>query len=919
MAISLRTKLFMEHGFIRKRCRNCGAYFWTLDPDREFCGDQPCVDYTFLGNPPTTRKNLSMNQVRECFLSFMEERGHTRVKRYPVVARWRDDVYLVGASIYNFQPWVTEGVVPPPANPLTISQPCIRLTDVDNVGRSGRHLTEFEMMAHHAFNYPEKNVYWIDETVQLAFDFFTEELGVPPEAITFKEDWWSGGGNAGEDFEVLVEGLEVATLVFMHYRTTDDKLIEMKNKIVDTGYGLERIVWLTKGTPTVYDAIFPQFIDSLSAMAGLEKVDDKILISVARIAGKFDVKRIGLVGFRKRVADEVGLSLGELEALLTPLENVYILADHTRTLSFMLHDGVVPSNVGAGYLARLLIRRSLRSIMALGLECPLDEIMTIQLKYLDRDFPELKEVEDVILDIINIEEKRFKTTLRKGRELVKRRASRLLSKGVKELPIEDLIELYDSHGLDPIVVKEVCEGLGMSVEIPEDFYTRLAERHQATKSKPKKAKLEISEPSLEDLPPTIPLYYEDQYATDFLARVLRVINGRYVILDRTLFYPEGGGQPADRGYLILPDGSKVEVLDVQKVGKVIVHITKTHVPLRGGEEVKGHIDSVRRRALMRNHTATHILIGAARKVLGPHVWQAGASKGVERSHLDITHYKSLTLTELRNIELLANRVVMENRSVKTHILDREKAEAKYGFTLYQGGVVPGRRIRIVEIEDWDVEACGGTHCRTTGEIGLIKIIRSERIQDGVVRLEFSVGDAALKRIYEEEDVLKALSDMLNAPREGLVRAVDKLRQRVKVLRKEVESLKRERVLLLSKKLMSEAKTLEGIKVVLGKFDGTRDDAIKIAENITSQDPSFLVVLIGTEGGRSAFVVVKIGQKARRLGISARDMAFKVSRVLGGSGGGTEVFAQGGGTDIDRLDEALEIAHSLIFKTLPSNR
>ena len=274
------TKLFKERGFKRLKCKVCGSYFWSI-VEKDTCGDAPCTPYNFIDNVPVKKIFENISELRECYLKFFEKHGHTRIKRYPVVAlRWRSDVYFVGASIYNFQPWVTEGIIPPPANPLVISQPCIRLTDVEIVGRSGRHLTGFEMMAHHAFNYPDKYVYWVDETVELAHEFFTKELGIPEEEITYKESIWSGGGNAGECFEVLVRGLEIATLVFMHYKVRDSEVIELPLKIVDTGYGLERIYWLCTGDVTIYDAVFKEYINRVRKILRLNYPYDDILFRV---------------------------------------------------------------------------------------------------------------------------------------------------------------------------------------------------------------------------------------------------------------------------------------------------------------------------------------------------------------------------------------------------------------------------------------------------------------------------------------------------------------------------------------------------------------------------------------------------------------------------------------------------------------
>ena len=374
-----------------------------------------------------------MEEMRELFLSYLEKENHTRIKRYPVVARWRDDVFFVGASIYDFQPWVTEGLIPPPANPLAISQPCVRMTDLDLVGKSGRHLTEFEMMAHHAFNSPTSQIYWNDETVRLCYDFFTHQLGISPERINFVEDMWVGGGNAGEDFEVVVEGIEVATLVFMQYKTLGDQLQPLKNQTVDTGYGLERLVWLSKGTPTIYDAVLGGVVEKLRSLSEVER----------------------------------------------PEEKIYGLADHTRSLIFMLGDGVVPSNMGAGYLARLLIRRAMRNLDSLKIEKPLQEIMALQLEEVSKSFPEYKE-KVKILEIIEIEERRYRNTLKRGISIVSKMVEEASKRGRGSLGVKELIQLYDSHGLTPDYVAEVAKPRGVKIEIPEDFFDLVAKHHSQT-------------------------------------------------------------------------------------------------------------------------------------------------------------------------------------------------------------------------------------------------------------------------------------------------------------------------------------------------------------------------------------------------------------------------------------------------------
>ncbi len=903
-------ELFKELGFVRRQCPSCKRYFWTLNPDMERCGDQPCVEYSFLGNPPTPR-SYTMAEVRETYLSFFERRGHTRIRRYPVVARWRDDVFLVGASIYDFQPWVTGGIAPPPANPLTISQPSIRLTDVDNVGRTGRHLTEFEMLAHHAFNYPDKYVYWSDDTTRLCFELFTQEFKIPPEKLTFIEDWWAGGGNAGEDFEVLVEGLEVATLVFMQYRTLNDHVEPMDLKVVDTGYGLQRILWLTTGAPTIYDASFGPVVDKLVEWSGVGKVEERIFREASRLAGLMDFKGVArFEELRQRVASRIGIPADELDRIMRPREAIYAISDHTNALTFMLGDGIVPSNVAAGYLARLLLRRTLRHMREIGLEVPVAEIIRLQIDLLAPHFPEFKEREQTILEMVDVEEKRYRETLTKGSALVKRRVSELKAKKVSELPLEQLIEFYDSHGLPPDFVKEVAEAEGVKVEIPVDFYAMIAKRHERPEEAAVQDWFREMEKKVEGLPQTKLLYYEDPSLLEFSATVEAVIDGGYVVLNQTAFYPEGGGQLADTGYISF-DGKEAKVVDVQKVGDVVVHKIEGPAPSKG-QSVVGRVDRERRERLRRHHTATHIIIGAARRVLGEHAWQWGAQKDVDRARLDITHFQRVSPEEVAEIERLANQVVLQNIPVEISWMSRNDAEAKYGFRLYQGGAVPGAEIRVVKIGDWDVEACGGLHCSTTGEVGLIKIVRTDRIQDGVERFVFVAGEAALDYIREKEESLNTVASTLKVPIDRVEEAVKQLVDELRKTRKELEKFKAEVAEAKAVELLSTAEVAGNLKVVSATMPGaSTDDLIQIGLAMAKREPS-VVAILGTTNG-AANVVIVAGDDAVKQGVNAGELAKLAAAELQGGGGGKANLGQGGGLRKENLDKALAKAVEALKK------
>jgi len=895
---------FVKNGFFKKKCKACGKVFWTLKEDQEYCGDQPCTDYSFIRRP--VKAPISeITEVRKAFIEFFKENGHSFVKRYPVVARWRDDVYLVGASIYDFQPWVTQGIIPPPANPLVISQPSIRLTDIDNVGKTGRHLTGFEMMAHHAFNIGGMEIYWANETVEYAFRVLTEAYKIPPEEISFKFDWWSGGGNAGEDYEVLVRGLEVATLVFMHYKVENGKVIPMPSKIVDTGYGLERLVWLFKGNPTVYDAVFPDVIKYLKKKAGIKDLPREIIDILASKLGQIDYKEPEKVAIiKEKIALELGLDVSNLNKLLEPHENIYALADHTRTLVWMLGDGIVPSNTGAGYLARLLIRRSIRYLSKLNLEIPLSELISMQIKIWSPDFPEYVELEDTINEMIDYEEQRYKKTLTRGCKLLSNKLKKMKQKGLKELPVEDLILLYDSHGLSPDIVSEISKEYNISVSIPPDFFSRVAARHE----KPYSRRKEVEVPSLEELrnlQPTKLLYYEDPETYNFTAKILAIIDNRYIILDQTSFYPIGGGQPFDTG-ILKKDDRECKVIRVFKVGNTVIHECD-QVPFKEGDIVEGIVDRERREALKRSHTATHIILGAARSVLGPQVWQAGAEKGVDKNRLDITYHRPISERELRKIEMLANKIVVENRKVNVKWMNRNEAEAKYGFVIYQGGVVPSAKIRIVEIEDWDVEACGGLHCKNTGEVGLIKIVGSERIQDGVSRFVYKVGLSAIEYIQESEKILKSLSNILETQRENILKKVEELISENYRLRKLLEDYEKRELSALKDKLLKHAKVTAGFKVIISQLELPHDKMLKLAIKIIKTDPEAIVLLFPPRGMRGPYVIM-LGEKAVEKGYDARTINILLlkNRVLEGKGGGKVDLVRGYGMLLASAEEILEI-------------
>jgi len=918
---------FKEAGFQRKLCPTCGEHFWTQDANMETCGEassDECGYYTFIGNR-ATKKPYSLPQMREAFLSFFEKNGHARIKPYPVVARWRNDIYLTHASIIDFQPYVTEGIAPPPANPLVISQPCIRLTDIPNTGPTfGRHLTIFEMGGAHAFNYPDKELYWKDQTVRYFHDFATKTLGIPSEEVVYKEDVWIGGGNAGPDVECIVRGLEIGTLVFMQYKVVGEEFVKLPIRTVDTGYGIDRFAWISQGTPSLFEAIYGEMLDKVYEYAGIQNVDNDFLRRVAKYSGLVNVdKTANRMVLRKRVSQLTGIDLPTLERELIPLENAWALTDHTKTLCFMLSEGVVPSNIQEGYLARLLFRRAYRLMR--GLNMNLDhfyDIIDLQVKKWGGDFPQIKEMRNEIVEMLKVEKEKFDETLKRGESMVKRLAADLKAEHANTISNETLSELYDSHGLPPEIVKQAAEAEGVKVEVPENFYSLIAKRHMtANKTTEEETIAEHNlEVMVQNLPPTEMQYYPEPYTREWNAKVLKVINNELIVLDKTCFYPEGGGQPADHGYFAYEGGVQAEVFDVQKIGKVIVHKIKTTNKLpKEGATIRGILDWERRYALMKAHTGTHLVNGAARRALGNHVWQTGTQKGVESTRLDITHYRRLTAEEVQRIETLANEAALANMTVETTWLPRNEAETRYGFRLYQGGAVPGKEIRVVKTGNWDVEACAGTHLKTTGEIGYIKILHTERVQDGVERLVYSVGIQAVKAVQKQETILQKVAETLNAPLEKLDKTVERTVKELKEANVEKRRLLKELAEKESCSLtetQAEAEEINGVKLVMRNFKDETDlnRMLQTATEIIKRNEA-TVTLFYAANSKSARILIMAGEEAVEKGVNAGNAVREAASIMGGGGGGKPNFAQGGGTKPDKLPDAVKTSKEAIKKQL----
>ncbi len=770
---------FEEYDFKRKKC-SCGKTFWTLDEERTECGEPHHSGYTFVGEP--IGKFLSYKETWREMADFYRKYNHEILDRYPVVARWRDDLFFTIASIAVFQPYVVRGEADPPANPLLIPQPSLRFKDIQNVGITGRHFTSFVMVGQHAFN-KEKTTVWKDEAVRQIFEYMTKEVGIPEDKIVFHEDVWMGGGNFGPSLEYFVEGLELGNIVFMQYEFSGGGYKELPIKVLDHGIGLSRFAWIRSGEPVSYRVVFPKTTDYLERMVDIH-ISKEGLKEIVKVAGFVDVEE------DPNSIKELESRFPELWKDYLKLSMVYAISDHLYTLLLAAHDGAYPSNVRGGHNLRILLRRVFS--FEKKMETELDYGRILSLLSEDSLFPELYESVNTLLEIISLERKRYEESKERGAKKV----LVLAKKGY--LTKDDLKLLYESYGITPEDAKSITNVPMEEISFYEELET----------PRPKKKKDTL--PDVSDLPKTEPLYYKDPYMVEFQAKVLDIRDG-WVILDKTAFYPEGGGQESDRGWI-----NNSKVTDVQKKNGVILHKVEENPP-KVGEIIRGKIDWKRRYRLMKHHTATHIVLAATRRVLKHMVWQEGAHKGEDEAHIDISFYRPLSPEEVKEIEREANRIVMENRNVIIKWMKRAEAEKHYGITIYQGGAVPGGTLRIVEIEGVDVEACGGTHVKKTGEIGFIKIVSRKSIADGVERLTYKAGEASIEYVQHITDILRETSQNLRVGIDQLPSSTKRLLEEVKEGEKEKSRLKRQIAELLKEKIGSGMLIVNSIDVETANY------------------------------------------------------------------------------------------------------
>jgi len=801
-------------GYMRKLC-SCGTYFWTTHADREVCGDPMCSGgfQVVIDNP--SKLKLSYIDVWNKIVEILQPRGYKPIKRYPCVARWNPTSEFTIASISAFQPYVITGEVEPPAKKLLIPQFCLRFNDIENVGITSSHCTGFVMIGQHTFVSPEE---WDQGQLFMDMhDFIHKGVGLAKEEITIHEDSWAGGGSFGCSLEFFSRGVELFNQVYTMFEQTPQGPRELKLKVLDMGLGQERVAWFSQGTPNMYEAIFPYVLKKLREITKIE-LDLDLYNEFSQYSAYLNTDEVDDMNAAwQRVAKELNIEIKELKRKIMPMTGLYSIAEHARSLLFAINDGKLPSNVGGGYNLRVIFRRAISFIDKFNWNIDIADVCYWHAEELKELFPEVSEHLDEIREILGVEREKFYATKKKAGKILEK----ILQKG--EISTDTLIELYDSNGISPDMVKETAKNYNIKIRIPDDFYSLVVERHEkAEQIHATKKEIELN---LKNIPETEPLYYYDYTKISNKAKVLKIIDNM-VILDKTVVYPTSGGQLHDIGTI-----NNQKFNDAFKQGNYIVHILEEKPKFKEGDVVEVEVNEFWRTQLSQHHTATHIVNAAAREILGSHINQAGAKKTLKNSHLDITHYEQIPTDTLLEIENRSNEIVKEGINLNLKFMPRTEAEHQYGMAIYQGGAVPGKKVRIVEVPGVDVEACGGTHLNNTSETGEIKITKSQKIQDGIVRLTFTAGKATQELKEKNRKILGELQSILDVDSDKIVGRVNELLEKWKRVNKAIKTGKiNENDLKLSSKKTFKGDNLSELSHILNvKKDQTISKVKKLLD------------------------------------------------------------------------------------------
>ena len=874
-------------------------------------------------------KPFGLNELREMFLSFFETKGHLRLPSFSLIPQNDASLLLINSGMAPMKPFFT-GEQEPPRHRVTTCQKCIRTGDIENIGKTARHGTYFEMLGNFSFGdyFKKEAIHWAwefltskewvgldperlypsvfagNETTPAddeAFRIWNEEIGIPAERIFKfgKEDnfWEHGSGPCGPCSEIYYDRgpewgcgkpgctvgcdcdryIEVWNVVFSQFDNDgENHYTELKQKNIDTGMGLERLACVCQGVPSLFD------VDTV-------------------------------MNITRKVTEITGASYGQSHATDVSLR---VITDHIRSATFMICDGVLPSNEGRGYVLRRLLRRAARHGKLLGVNDPfLYTVCDTVIHENEGHYPELRERQDYITKVIRVEEENFAKTIDSGLKIFGDMLSEHKAKGETTFSGADAFKLYDTYGFPIDLTLEMVEEQGMKLDEAE-FHKQMDEQRQRAR-KAREALGDLGWAGVEfgkDVPETEFVGYENTAIDDAKVVALVVENEQaeeimpgveaIVVLDKTPFYAEMGGQVADHG-IISADGVTFQVTDVQKnKGGKYMHTGKlTQGVLKVGDTVSASIDVKRRKAVMRAHSATHLLDKALRTVLGDHVHQAGSLVEEDRLRFDFTHFSALTAEELAKVSAMVNEAVLEGYDIHTDVLPIEEAKKKGAIALF--GEKYGDTVRVVDMgEGYSVEFCGGTHLDNTAKVGVFHISSEFSVASGVRRIEATTGKASLDMMNRNQEILFQAAAALKAKPGELREKAEQTMAEVKALNQMVEKFKAKESAGEAERFLFGARQVGELKVLTATIaDADANKLRQMGDMLRDKAPNVVAVLATVNGEKITFLAV-CGKEAVAKGIKAGEIIKNVTAICGGKGGGKPDSAMGGGTNVLKLDDAL---------------
>ena len=871
-----------------------------------------------------------LNELREMFLSFFESKGHLRLPSFSLVPQNDKSILLINAGMTPMKPWF-KGEEEPPRRRVCTCQKCIRTGDIENVGKTARHGTYFEMLGNFSFGdyFKHEAIAWswefltkvvgleedrlypsVYESDDEAWNIWHNEIGIPAEKIFRfgKEDnfWEHGSGPCGPCSEIYYDRgpeygcgkpdctvgcdcdryIEIWNNVFSQFDNDGhNNYTELKQKNIDTGMGLERL------------ACVCQNVDSL-----------------------FDVDTV--MNITHKVSELTGAHYGETEKRDVSLR---VITDHIRSATFMICDGILPSNEGRGYVLRRLLRRAARHGKLLGVNDPfLYQVVDTVIHENEGQYPDLREKQTYITKVIRTEEENFGRTIDGGMKIFSDLLAEHKQKLEKIFSGADAFRLYDTFGFPIDLTMEMAADEGLSVD--EGAFQKLMKEQKERAREARKALGDLGWAGVEfgkDVPATEFVGYDhnecdakivaivaDEELRDEVAAGAEAV----VVLDQSPFYAEMGGQVADHG-TITADGVVFTVADVQKNkgGKFMHYGRLAQGVLHVGDTVHAAIDMERRKAIQRAHSTTHLLDTALKKVLGDHVHQAGSLVEPDRLRFDFTHFEAISPEELRQVEELVNDAILEGYPVVTEILPIEEAKKKGAVAMF--GEKYGETVRVVEMSDFSVEFCGGTHVDNTAKAGPFRIKSESSVASGVRRIEATCGKLSLKAMESSQGVLSRAAQFLKTAPSGLLERMEQQANEMKQLRQALEKFKAEASLGEARQFLASAKTVKDLHVLATTRNGVDTAELRtMGDFLRDKDPKAVAVIASINGEKITFLAV-CGKEAVARGIKAGDLVRHVSAICGGKGGGKPDSAMGGGSDPLKVDDALASVDDFVSEKL----